>query len=103
MAKESRKYYYWIVAKAEDGKIFLILGSDKNEGEARSRGLECLQGIDFEIAKLPTRTTSIASQMVRGKRLENTHSLSRARQRLGHDKSLDRYKRRIRRHTEWQT
>lgn len=77
----------------DTGKIFLIAGGNTEE-EARQKGLEMLGGIDFEIKSLPTTNLQAASSMVRGKRLEDTHSLSRARQRIGHDKSLDRLKRR---------
>jgi len=96
MAKESRRKYYWLVCQSDDGKVFLIAGG-RTEEEARQKGLEMLSGIDFEIRGLPTTNLQSASAMVRGKRLEDTHSLNRARQRLGHDRSLDRYKRRIRR------
>lgn len=89
-----RNKYYWLIAKDPDtGKIFLIAGG-RHEEEARQKGLEMLAGIDFEIRALPTIDLQTASAMVRGKRLEATQSLREAKQRLGHDRSLERYKRR---------
>lgn len=86
--------YYWLICKDPDtGKIFLISGG-KTEDEARQKGLETLSGIDFEIRALPTTDTATASQMVRGKRLEDTQSLSKARRRIGHQRSLNRFLRR---------
>ena len=94
MKSESRRKYYWLICRdPETGKVFLIAGG-RSEDEARDKGLEMLAGIDFEIRSLPTTNLQAASSMVRGKRLEDTHSLFKARQRLGHDKSLDRFKRR---------
>ncbi len=84
------KNYYWLIcADPDSGKPFLIAGGDTEE-EARQKGLEMLGGIDFEIRKLPTRNLAQASSMIKGGRLEDTHSLKRASQRLGHDKSLKR-------------
>lgn len=89
-----RRKYYWLIAKDPDtGKIFLIAGGN-SEDEARQKGLEMLAGIDFEIKPLPTIDLQTASAMVRGKRLEDTHSLRDAKQRLGHTKSINRLKRR---------
>ena len=94
MRTESRRKYYWLVCKDPDsGKVFLIAGGDTEE-EARSKGLEMLGGIDFEIRPLSTRNLQSASSMVRGKRLKDTHSLHKAKERLGHNKSLDRLKKR---------
>ena len=95
--RESRRKYYWLICQDSDtGKVFLIAGG-RTEDEARQKGLEMLAGIDFEIRGLPTTNLQSASAMVRGKRLEDTHSLHRAKERLGHDKSLERYKRKCRR------
>jgi len=66
--------YYWLVAKDETGKPYLVYGGATEE-EARQKGLENLNGIDFEIKPLPTRDLSSASSMLRGNRLEQTHSL----------------------------
>lgn len=88
-----RRYYFWLVAKGEDGKTFLIFGSDKSSEEARTKGLEMLQGLDFQIARLPTRDLSTASAMWRGKRLDSGEGLRRSTQRLGHDRSLRRRQR----------
>lgn len=77
----------------DSGKPFLIAGGNTEE-EARQKGLDMLSGIDFEIRPLPTRNLSTASAMIRGKRLEDTHSLKQASERLGHERSLRRLKRR---------
>ena len=91
---ESRRRYYWLVCRDnKTDRIYLIAGG-KNEEEARSKGLEMLGGIDFEIKALPTTNLQSASSMIRGKRLEDTHSLNKAKQRLGHDRSINRLKRR---------
>ncbi len=87
-----RKYHFWIVAKSE-GKPYLIYGSPNSEEEARSKGLEMLGGMDFEIKRLPTRDLAKASSMVRGVRLEDTHSLKEASKRIGHNKSIKKLKR----------
>ncbi len=89
--------YYWIVAVDNDsGKPYLIYGGPSEE-EARQKGLEMLPGMDFEIRPFPTRNLSRASSMLKGKRLEDTHSLSKASQRIGHNRSLSR---RLKRH-DW--
>lgn len=95
MQRETRRKYYWLLAKdTETGQPFLIAGGD-TEHEARQKGLECLSGVDFEIRGLYTRNLEKASQIVRGKRLEDTHSLQKARQRIGHEKSIRRWRERI--------
>lgn len=87
--------YYWILCKDPDtSKPFLIAGGN-TEQEARDKGLEMLGGLDFEIRELPTRNLAQASSIIRGKRLEDSHSLREARQRIGHNKSLTRLKRRL--------
>ena len=92
-----RRYYYWIVAKdPETGKPYLIFGSDKDEADARQKGLEMLGGVDFEIKRYPTRDMATASAFLRGKRLEQSGSLGTAGKRIGHDKSLKRLRRRQR-------
>ena len=96
MRTESRRKYYWLICQDPDTeKVFLIAGGSTEE-EARSKGLEMLSGIDFEIRGLPTRNLQTASSMVRGKRLEDTQLLSKAKERLGHNRSLDRLKRKRR-------
>lgn len=90
----SRRRYFWLICSdPETGQPYLIFGGN-NEDEARQRGIECLPGIDFQIRGLPTRNLAMASSMVRGKRLEETRSLTQAKKRLGHQKSLDRLQRR---------
>lgn len=90
MVEESRRLYYWILARdPESGKPFLIAGGN-TEQEAREKGLEMLAGVDFEIKGLPTRNLSRASSIIRGKRLEDTHSLRSASEKIGHDRSVRR-------------
>ena len=93
----SRKYYYWIVAvDPETGKPYLIYGDDE-ENRARQRGMELLGGLDFSLKRLPTTNLARASSMLKGSRQEETQSLRRASRRLGHDRSLKRRLRNIRR------
>jgi hypothetical protein len=87
----SQKRYYWIVARDETGKTYLVFGSDQSEELARQKGLEMV-GTDFEIKDLPTRDMGRASSMMRGNKLEKTHSLKKASQRIGHEKSIKRYR-----------
>ena len=94
--KAPRRFYYWILT-FDGGKPFLIFGSDKNEDEARSKGLDQLGSLDFQIRRLPTRHLPTASAMVRGKRLESGHGLRASTQRIGHQKSIDRLHRRAER------
>ena len=92
-----RQRYYWLIAKDPDtGKPFLIAGGN-TEDDARAKGIDMLAGIDFEIRSLPTRNLSRASAMVRGVRLEDTHDLRSAKERLGHDRSVQRMAERRRR------
>lgn len=89
----SEKFHYWLSATdPETHKPYLVYGCPAKEGEpgARARGIELLGGLDFEIKRLPTRDLGKASSMWKGKRLEQTHNLGRAGQRLGHIKSLRR-------------
>ena len=84
------KHCWWLVAKDEEGKTILVFGSDKDENDARQRGLEMLSGIDFDIKRLPTRNLARASSLLKGSRLEHTRSLKEATKRLRHT---------VRRHT----
>lgn len=90
----ARRFYYWLVARGDDGKPYLVFGSDKDENDARQKGLELLGGIDFEIKRYPTRDLATASAFLRGKRLEQTHSLGESGRRIGHTKSIKRLRRR---------
>ncbi len=83
------RYFWWIVA-VDQGKTFLVFGSDRGEAEARQKALELLGGTDFDIKKLPTRDQGRASSLLKGNRLEQYHSLHKASQKLGHDRSLKR-------------
>jgi len=92
----SRRMYYWIAAKDETGKPYLISATMcKTEDEARQRGMEMLSGLDFEIKRYPTRDLSSAVRMLRGSRLEDTHALRTSARRQGHEKSIARLRRRI--------
>lgn len=88
-----RRNYYWLVCRDEQGKSYLVFGGD-DESEARQKGLEMLGGIDFEIKRYPTRDKDTASAYYRGVRLEQGEGLSKARQRIGHEKSIKRLRRR---------
>lgn len=93
---ESRRKYYWLLAEHPDtGRPFLIAGGNTEE-EARIKGLEELGGLDFEIKPLPTTNLASASAMIRGKRLEETHSLRSASERIGHERTVRRTLRRRR-------
>jgi len=95
-AREPRhgQKYWWIICQDPDsGKPFLIAGGD-TELEARQKGMEMLGGIDFEVKDLPTRNLARASSIIRGGRLEDTHSLRTAKEKLGHDRSVRRMMRR---------
>ncbi len=87
-----RQKHFWIVTSHE-GKPFLIYGG-LTEEDARNKGLTELNGLDFAVKMYPTLDTNAASAMHRGKRLGDTHSLGQASERLGHDRSLRRLKRR---------
>jgi len=94
---QTRRKYYWLVTRDPDtGKPYLILAGN-SEDEARQKGLDMLGGLDFEIRALPTRDMGTASAMVRGKRLKETQSLKKASERQGHDRSLGRMMKRLRR------
>ncbi len=89
--RDSHKKFYWILARDPDPphKPFLIAGGD-DESSAREKALDMLPGLDFEIRGLRTRNLSRASQMIRGKRLEDTHDLRTAKEKLGHERSVRR-------------
>jgi hypothetical protein len=89
-----RHYYYWLLCTDPDTHKPFLIGGGNTEDECRSKGLEMLAGIDFEIRRLPTRNLARASSLIRGVRLEDTHSLHKASEKLGHDRSLSRMKRR---------
>ena len=83
--------YFWLVARDEQGKPYLISAAMcKTEAEARQRGLEMLQGLDFKIRRFPTVNLQQASAYMRGKRLASGQGLSRSTQRQGHERSLKR-------------
>lgn len=77
------QYHWWLVAH-DNNDTTLIYGSGISEEAARQHGLEILPGLDFEVRKLPTRNLARASSILKGKRLEETHSLKEATKRLKH-------------------
>ena len=85
-----RQMYYWLVCQDPDTKKVFLIAGGRNEDEARQKGLDMLGGIDFEIRRLPTTNLQSASAMIRGKRLESGEGLRKAKQRLGHNKSINR-------------
>ena len=94
-----RRYHLWLVTKDETGKPYLIYGAPDfgtNGGEAiaREKGLSMLSGLDFEIKRYPTKNLAEASAYHRGKRLEGGEGLKTSAQRLGHDRSIERLRRR---------
>lgn len=89
--EDSRRKYYWLTTVSPEGKHFLIFGGSTEE-EARARGLEQLAGVDFQIKLLPTRDLGRASSLLKGNRLEKTHSLRKAGERIGHERSIRRLK-----------
>ena len=90
---DRRRWYYWISARdPETGKPYLVFGG-QSEDEARSKGMEMLPGVNFELKRFPTRDLDTASHMIKGGRLEETHSLKKAGERLGHEKTIARRRR----------
>ena len=76
------------------GELIVKFHDGVTEEEARQKGLEMLGGLNFEIKRYPTRDLAKASSFLRGKRLEQSQSLSEAGRRIGHTKSLRRLHRR---------
>jgi len=88
--------YYWIAARGEDGKPYLISAVDcRDESAARQYAMEMLVGLDFKIMRFPTIDRDQASAYMRGKRLKSGQGLSRSTQRQGHEKSVARLRRRM--------
>lgn len=93
-----KEYHWWIVA-SENGRPYLIygapdFGSNGGEDVARSKAFETLNGMDFELKRLPTRNLSAARGFICGNRLERGMGLRESTRRLGHERSLNRLKRR---------
>jgi len=86
------RYYYWITTQNESQPILLYGGL--TESEAREKGLEMLSGTDFQIKRLPTRDIGAASAYIRGKRLEATHDIHESTRRIGHERTVRRFKHR---------
>ena len=94
-----KEYHFWLSAKDETGKPYLVYACADREGEnqARQRGMELLPGLDFSIHRWPTRDIDSARGYLAGKRLDSTHNLREAGRRQGHEKSIARLKRRAQR------
>ena len=98
-----REYHWWIYCPPSEqsgGKPILIYGcpdrgSAGGEDNARSRAFEMLSGYDWTLRRLPTRDLSAASAFMRGKRLATGEGLRASTQRIGHDRSVDRMRRKI--------
>jgi len=86
--KSRGRNYFWITGIV-DGKPFLFLGGANSE-EARMKAFDMLPGVDFEIKALPTTNTAKASQLLKYGKLADTRDIRRARERLGHDKTIKR-------------
>ena len=86
------KYYYWIVTQ-DQGRPYLIFGGTDEE-EARRKGLELLGGLDFRLVRYRTSQLSQASAFYRGERLESGLGIRESAKRQGHERSLDRLRRR---------
>ena len=90
----SDRYHYWIVTSDpnNNNKPYLLYACSARAGEnaARQRGMELLGGLDFKIKRYKTKDINTASAMLRGKRQEQTQSLSESSRRIGHKKSLKR-------------
>ena len=90
----TERLHFWLISHdPETGKPHLIYGGT-SEDEARMKGIDWLQGIDFKIVPLRTRNLATASAQVRGKRLDAGQGLHRASQRQGHEKTVRRMLRR---------
>ena len=91
-----RKNYWWLICRDSEGKPYLVFGSERSEDDARQKGIEMNLGDfgDFEIKRFPTRDKGEASAYYRGKRLERGDGIDAAKQRIGHEKSIDQLRRR---------
>lgn len=92
-----RQYHYWIVAvEPTTGKNILIYGCPDRDGEsgARSKGMEMLGSLDFDIKRYPTSRLQEASAIWRGKRLQRGDGLSASTQRQAHEKTVSRWRQR---------
>jgi len=87
--------FFWIVASGDGGQPILIFG-DRDENTARQKGMAQLNGIDFKLVELPTRSLPQASRLLRGKTLDETHDLSKATARQMHSGGLRRLQDKIR-------
>jgi hypothetical protein len=83
-------WYWWITSSdPETGKPYLIAGG-RSEEEARQKAFEFLGGMDFKLKRLPTRNLARASSLLKGNRLEETKSLHKAAEKLGHERTVKR-------------
>ena len=82
--------YFWLVTRDPETNRPYLLAGGRTEDEARTKGLEILGGVDFTIKKFPTRDLGRASSLLKGNRLEQTHSVHKAAERLGHERTVKR-------------
>jgi len=88
--KGEHKSYYWLILRDKGGKAYLV-GPYDSEEEARAKGLS--DGVvDFDIKSYPTRSVSRATQMFKGMRLNRGENVDSVTKRVGHKKSLRRYR-----------
>lgn len=80
----SREIHYWITAENSAGRTFLIYGG-LSEVEATNKALS-IQDLPsyFDIISLPTRDQAKASQLLKGKKLDESGSLDESTQNLQH-------------------
>jgi len=93
-----REYHFWIATwDNETGKPYLIYGCPERDGEdeCRSKGIEMLGGLNFDIKRYPTSNLAMASQFHKGHRLTSGDGLKQSVQRLGHARSVDRLRSRL--------
>lgn len=96
----SKRYHWWISAKDETGKPYLVygapdFGSAGGEDAARHKAFEMLGNLSFRLCRYPTSDLGTASAFHRGKRLDSGEGLRASSQRLGHERSVDRLRKRI--------
>lgn len=97
-----REYHYWIYCRPSaetDGKPVLIYGcpdhgSKGGEDNARSKALDMLANMDWELRRLPTRDMGTASALIRGKRLASGEGLRSSTQRIRHERGLSQWRQR---------
>lgn len=93
----AQRHFFWLITRDPDtGRPILIKGGNTEE-EARQKGLEMLNSLDFDIQDLHTTSMAEASARLRGKRLEEGAGLRDSMHRQLHEKSVERLNQRRRR------